>query len=53
MDNIYDEDGIQVDICYSYEYLEIFGLTHDEWIELAKEGYVNPDWCPVRNELED
>lgn len=51
MDNIYNEDGIQVDICYGYEYLEIFGLTHDEWLELAKEGYVDPKWSPVRKEL--
>ena len=27
---------------YGYDYLEIFGLTDDEWIELAKEKYVDP-----------
>jgi hypothetical protein len=36
MDTIYFADGIQVDYCYKYEYLEIFGVTDDEWVELAK-----------------
>lgn len=30
METIYDEDGIQIDICYYYSYLEIFGLSDDE-----------------------
>ena len=29
--NIYDEDGIQVDWCIEYDYLEIFGLTEEEF----------------------
>ena len=34
METIYDEDGIQVDICYGWEYLEIFGLTNNQIKEL-------------------
>lgn len=34
MDNIYDEDGLQIDICFRYEYFEVFGLTDDEFMEL-------------------
>lgn len=30
METIYDEDGIQIDICYYYSYLEVFGLSVDE-----------------------
>lgn len=35
MERIYDKDGIIVDICYVYYYLEIFGLTYDEYQELS------------------
>ena len=31
MSTIYAEDGIQVDACYSYDYIEVFGLNKDEW----------------------
>ena len=31
MCNIYDEDGIQVDWCIECDYLEIFGLTEEEF----------------------
>ena len=34
METIYDEDGIQIDICYYYSYLEIFGLSTDEEIAI-------------------
>lgn len=34
MENIYDEDDVQVDLCYPYCYLEIFGLTSEEQREL-------------------
>ena len=30
METIYDEDGITIDICYGYRYIEIFGLTPEE-----------------------
>ena len=34
MSTIYDDDGLRIDICYSYEYFEVFGLTHAEFHEL-------------------
>lgn len=30
MYTIYNEDGIQIDICYYYSYFEVFGLSEDE-----------------------
>ena len=34
MYRIYDQDGLQIDICYRYEYFEVFGLTNNEFAEL-------------------
>lgn len=34
MRTVYDEDGIIVDYCYEYEYIEIFGLTDVEFENL-------------------
>lgn len=34
MTNIYDEDGLCIDICYGYAYFEVFGLSVDEFAEL-------------------
>lgn len=34
MGTVYDEDGIIVDYCYEYEYIEIFGLTDVEFENL-------------------
>lgn len=34
MRTIYREDGIIVDICYYWGYLEIFGLTEEEYQSL-------------------
>lgn len=31
MYNIYNADGIVVDYCYGYEYIEIFGLTNEQF----------------------
>ena len=36
MTTIYDEDGIIVDECYSYSYIEIFGVTEEEYNELVE-----------------
>lgn len=36
MNTIYYDDGVQVDICYSYEYFEVFGLTEKEEKRLEK-----------------
>lgn len=33
---IYYEDGLQVDICYGYEYFEVFGLSDEEFETLRK-----------------
>lgn len=34
MSTIYEKDGITVDYCYKYEYLEIFGLSKKEYSSL-------------------
>ena len=34
MSTIWDEDGVTIDICYRYEYFEVFGLTEEEENEL-------------------
>lgn len=31
---IWEEDGVTIDICYEYEYFEVFGLTEEEKNEL-------------------
>lgn len=36
MTTIYDEDGLQIDICYRYFYFEVFGLTDNEFAELEE-----------------
>ena len=34
MTRIYDDDGLQIYICYYWEYYEVFGLTVAEFEEL-------------------
>ena len=34
MYTVYDDDGIVVDYCRYYDYLEIFGLTKEEYTSL-------------------
>lgn len=36
MSTLYNENGLQVDICYRYEYFEVFGLTDKEFNKLEK-----------------
>lgn len=36
MSTLYDEDGLTIDICYDYEYFEVFGLSDAEYKELEK-----------------
>ena len=36
MDNIYDDGDVQIDICYGWEYFEVFGLTDEEFKEVEK-----------------
>lgn len=40
METIYNADGITVDCCYYYGYIEIFGLTDKEYKELEKEEII-------------
>lgn len=35
---VYEEDGITVEYCYYYEYIEIFGLTDKEFEDLVDES---------------
>lgn len=45
MTNIFRQDGIDVDICYDYEYFEIFGLTKEEQIEIERfYCHLNESW---------
>ena len=34
MSTILEEDGVTIDICYNYQYFEVFGLTEEEENEL-------------------
>lgn len=36
MKTLYNKDGLQIDICYYYEYFEVFGLPSAEFEELKK-----------------
>lgn len=36
MVTIYDDGKVQIDICYFWSYFEVFGLTDEEFQELAK-----------------
>ena len=36
MTNIYEDGSITIDICYFWEYFEVFGLTREEFAELEK-----------------
>lgn len=38
MVTIYDEDGITVDYCYGYSYIEIFGLTDEQFKEVVEKA---------------
>lgn len=33
---IYDENGLMIDICYYWEYFEVFGLSNEDFNELEK-----------------
>jgi len=39
MNTIYEDDDLTIDICYSYSYFEVFGLTEYEEIELEEYYY--------------
>lgn len=39
METIYEDEGLTIDICYYYEYFEVFGLSDEEFEELATYYY--------------
>lgn len=41
MINIYNEDGVSIDYAPGYEYIEIFGLTDEEYQELEEQKYIH------------
>ena len=55
MENVYDKDGIQVDYCCGYEYIEIFGLTDKEFESLIEDGHLKTfnEYMENRKELEE
>ena len=36
MNTIYDDGNLQIDICYHWEYFEVFGLSDEEFKELSR-----------------
>ncbi len=47
MYNIYNEDNVKIDYAPDYNYIEIFGLTKDEYNAIVKEvsqGRVSAIW---------
>ena len=36
MTSIYDDGDVQIDICYGWDYFEVFGLTDEEFNEVEK-----------------
>lgn len=50
METIFREDGVTVDYCYAYNYIEIFGLTNDEFNELNDEFGVDKKWKKIFEE---
>lgn len=36
MTNIYNDHGLQIDVCHDYGYFEVFGLADDEFFELRE-----------------
>lgn len=35
MEPFYNKDGVQIDICYEYGYIEIFGLTEADFRSIS------------------
>ena len=36
MVTVYDDAGLTIDICYGYAYFEVFGLSDEDFTELAE-----------------
>lgn len=41
MEEIFNDGELKIDICYSWRYFEVFGLSDDEFKELTKFYYAN------------
>lgn len=39
MTTIYNEDGITVDVCYDWDYIEVLGLSTPEFLDLQDNIY--------------
>ena len=44
MEEIFNNDGLKIDICRSWKYFEVFGLSDDEFKELKKFYDANKGW---------
>ena len=44
MTTIFDEDGLQIDICHHWKYFEVFGLDKEEFQELEKYYHELRSW---------
>lgn len=48
MNTIYDDGNLQIDICYYWEYFEVFGLSNEEFKELKR--FYNNDLTEHKND---
>lgn len=39
MENIYSHNGIYIDYCAGWDYIEVFGLTEQEQLYLISQGF--------------
>ena len=47
METIYEDGEVTIDFCYYYEYIEIFGLTKEEYNDVVNQvgdGYYSDIW---------
>lgn len=42
MYSVYAQDNIMIDVCYDYGYIEVFGMTDDEFAEFRDAVEVDP-----------
>lgn len=53
LENVYDEDGIEVDYCEYWNYIEIFGLTNKEFEDLLDKNSYLGDSLKTFEEVKD
>ena len=39
MTNIYNNNGLAIDICYNYSYFEVFGLSKDDYRHIISKWF--------------